>query len=127
MQLVDLLPDEELKAPDWPAQAARDINGSEDIWATIQEKDVLLFHPYESFEPVMKLAEEAANDPNVLAIKQTLYRTSGKSPLIRSLAKAAENGKEVTVLVELKARFDESRNVNWCLNLRMPAVTLSTA
>jgi polyphosphate kinase len=117
MQLVDLLPSEGLKSPDWPAQPARDINGSEDIWATIQEKDVLLFHPYESFEPVMKLVDEAANDPNVLAIKQTLYRTSGKSPLVQSLAAAAGNGKEVTVLVELKARFDESRNVNWALEL----------
>jgi polyphosphate kinase len=117
MQLVDLLPSEELKSPDWPAQPARDINESEDIWTTIQEKDVLLFHPYESFEPVMKLVEEAANDPNVLAIKQTLYRTSGKSPLVKSLITAAANGKEVTVLVELKARFDESRNVNWALEL----------
>jgi polyphosphate kinase len=117
MQLVDLLPSEELKSPDWPAQPARDLDGSEDLWATIQEKDVLLFHPYESFEPMMKLVEEAANDPNVLAIKQTLYRTSGKAPLVQSLANAARNGKEVTVLVELKARFDESRNVNWALEL----------
>jgi polyphosphate kinase len=117
MQLVDLLPSEELKSPDWPAQPAKDMDDSEDIWTTIQEKDVLLFHPYESFEPVTKLVEEAANDPNVLAIKQTLYRTSGKSPLVKSLAAAAANGKEVTVLVELKARFDESRNVNWALEL----------
>ena len=117
MQLVDLLPSEEMKSPDWPEQPARDLNDSDDLWATIQEKDVLLFHPYESFEPVMKLVDEAANDPNVLAIKQTLYRTSGKSPLVQSLANAAKNGKEVTVLVELKARFDESRNVNWALEL----------
>ncbi len=117
MQLVDLLPSEGLKSLDWPAQQVRDLNGSDDLWATIQEKDVLLFHPYESFEPVMKLVDEAANDPNVLAIKQTLYRTSGKSPLVQSLAAAARNGKEVTVLVELKARFDESRNVNWALEL----------
>jgi len=117
MQVADLLPFEEMKSPDWPVQPVKDLSGSDDLWTTIREKDVLLFHPYESFEPVMKLVEEAANDPDVLAIKQTLYRTSGKSPLVQSLATAARNGKEVTVLVELKARFDESRNVNWALEL----------
>ena len=108
---------DELKIDDWPPQVPRDLIGADDLWQTTQDHDVLLFHPYESFEPVVKLVEQAAEDPQVLAIKQTLYRTSGDSPLVRALARAAKNGKEVTVLVELKARFDEWRNVNWARRL----------
>lgn len=117
MKLYDLKGTRELKYPEYVAQTPLDLLGEDDIFEAIKKKDIFLHHPFEAFDSVINLITKAAKDKNVLAIKQTLYRVSGKSPIIQALAEAAESGKQVTVLVELKARFDEENNIQWARRL----------
>jgi polyphosphate kinase len=117
MKLYGLEGKDDLRYLPYQPQPNPRLLGSDNIFDAIKQGDILLHHPYQTFQPVVDFIRQAANDPDVLAIKQTLYRVSGHSPIIASLAQAAENGKQVTVLVELKARFDEENNIVWAKKL----------
>jgi polyphosphate kinase len=117
-QIVNLPDYEHLRDRPFMAAIPKRLIGATDLFAQIREGDILLHHPYESFDPVVQFAQQAAEDEKVLAIKATLYRTSGKnSPIVRALLKAAENEKQVAVVIELKARFDEENNIEWAKRL----------
>ncbi len=117
MQVPDWVDRPELKFPPFTPALPAKLAQQDDIFAHIRRNDILLHHPFESFQPVIDFIEQAASDPNVLAMRQTVYRTGTDSQLMQALIRAAQSGKEVTVVVELLARFDEEANINWAARL----------
>jgi len=117
MSAYDLIDRPDLKFPPYTPFIPKELASPERIFESIGQKDIILHHPYDSFQPFIDFLNQAAKDPEVFAIKQTLYRTSGDSPIIEALMEASRRGKQVTVLVEIKARFDEANNIQWARRL----------
>ena len=117
MSAYDLIDRPDLKFPPYAPFVPRELNSAEKIFDSIKQKDIMLHHPFDSFQPFVDFLNQAARDPDVYAIKQTLYRTSGDSPIVEALMEASRRGKQVSVLVEIKARFDEANNIQWARQL----------